>query len=87
MKLRHTRDTLEVFLYVVRNGRATTEEIATCFGRSRYWASGLLGLLVEETNLLNVATPRTHSEAEVLTYFSEYKDELEALRVYVATCE
>lgn len=76
--MRHTKDTLDVFLFLSRNRVATTEELAQAFSRSRYWCVGVLKLLAE--------SGLAH-ETKAFTFEAWYASEVDALRHYVATVE
>lgn len=84
MKLKHTRDTLEVFLYVVRNGTVSLEELATHFDRSRYWSRGTVMLFVDDY-IPSEGLLRWNEERREVR--AEYKDETDALKSYVAALE
>lgn len=79
MTLRHTRDALKVLLFV-GGERASVGSVAGYFEKTRYWAAGTLGLLVEN-GLLHV----NETGVEAL-YESTFETELEMLRAYVEKC-
>lgn len=72
--MRHTRDALDVFLFVSRNRVVSVEELAHAFNRSRFWAVGCLKLLADASLLTDNGNA---------TYEAWHRNELDALALYV----
>lgn len=79
----HSKDTLDVFTYCVRNKIVTTEEVAGVLSRSRFWAVGMLALL-EESGLIQKTLRPGYDGDEGVFFEAFYADEVKALVKYTA---